>query len=299
MRRKILLSGAVLAAACAGARGGPSPLARRYQGGEILRYRIEGTHATQGIVNSTYRAHAVSTVVQKPGAPVVEEVQWVLSETNGKEIRLPASVLELRQLLSLDPGFRQSIPDLSRYEPALYGPITDLMTFYVDLQFAIRRRLRRPLDRIFEAYGKPASWADGRRVVVGYDCVDFDVSLAELDLPRRLATVLVRHLPPKRGCRDVPAPWMRKPVADGPNNWFQVTRQADGGFMAGAGRENFDAEIRLRLPTGVIESATMHNPVELRQRLCKDAALTDCGEPERVSILRTIALNLVSEGRSP
>jgi len=49
-------------------------------------------------------------------------------------------------------------------------------------------------------------------------------------------------------------------------------------------------EIKLGLDTGRILSATMDNPVDVMERVCDDAALTVCGNPERYSIRRQIAL---------
>jgi hypothetical protein len=60
--------------------------------------------------------------------------------------------------------------------------------------------------------------------------------------------------------------------------------------MAGVGQETLDVEIKVALATGRILSATMDNPVEVMERACNDAALTDCGNPQRYSIRRQITL---------
>jgi hypothetical protein len=70
---------------------------------------------------------------------------------------------------------------------------------------------------------------------------------------------------------------MRKPVSDAQNNWFQVEKKSGGQYDAGVGKETFDAEIEILLPSGAIKSATLFNPVELEQRTCADAALAHCG----------------------
>jgi hypothetical protein len=44
------------------------------------------------------------------------------------------------------------------------------------------------------------------------------------------------------------------------------------------------------LADGRILSATEHNPVEVLQRECQDAALVTCGEPVRFQILRQIEI---------
>ncbi|MCP5118954.1 MAG: hypothetical protein GY953_49740, partial [bacterium] len=90
------------------------------------------------------------------------------------------------------------MPDLRGVEPALIGPITDLMAFYVDLWLAIK--------------SCHLTGADGTRVVIGEDSIDFDITLAELDRPNEVATVVVKHVPPERSAVRLPAAWMREPV---------------------------------------------------------------------------------------
>jgi hypothetical protein len=48
--------------------------------------------------------------------------------------------------------------------------------------------------------------------------------------------------------------------------------------------------IRISLADGRILSATEQNPVEVMQRECQDAALTNCGEPVRFQILRQVEI---------
>jgi hypothetical protein len=60
--------------------------------------------------------------------------------------------------------------------------------------------------------------------------------------------------------------------------------------VAGVGRETFDVTIDVRLSTRAIVTATMDNPVDLVERVCRDASLTTCGEPYRYRILRRISL---------
>lgn len=277
----MVLSSAILSLVLAGpAAAQDSPLKRRYREGEVLNYEIAGSHSMQGKITSTYEAHAEAAVVKGADGVFHEEIRW--TPGGGKE----------RQRLSLDPGFKSAIPNLSKFAPALYGPITDLMTFYVDEQLAIKRGLQKPGDHVYVSYGKPSSWAAGGKVVVGYDCIDFDAALIAVDAAAGLATVVVSHVPPAKGCESVPAEWMRKPVSDTANNWFQIEKTGKARYEAGAGKEVFNALLKIRLPSGVIESATLDNPVELEQRICKDAKLVDCSDSERVRILRKISLSL-------
>jgi hypothetical protein len=69
-----------------------------------------------------------------------------------------------------------------------------------------------------------------------------------------------------------------------------VEHTADEKFIAGAGIENFEAKIRIALPSGRILSATMNNPVDITERTCSDAALTQCADETHYRILRKISL---------
>ena len=67
---------------------------------------------------------------------------------------------------------------LSRVQPGLIGPVTDLLTFYSDLFLAIHGgTLRAPGDRFLFPSPTVSSWADGVRVMIGESEVDFDVRL--------------------------------------------------------------------------------------------------------------------------
>jgi hypothetical protein len=83
---------------------------------------------------------------------------------------------------------------------------------------------------------------------------------------------------------------MTTPVGASKNNWVQVEKGSDGKYIAGVGQETFDVKIKLALATGQILSATMDNPVEVTERACNDAALTDCGNPQHYTIRRQITL---------
>jgi hypothetical protein len=83
---------------------------------------------------------------------------------------------------------------------------------------------------------------------------------------------------------------MRTPVTDVPNNWVQVTKFADGRYIASVGKETFLAQIWLSVASGKIVSAGLENPVEVFERECKDEALTQCGVGTRYQILRQIQI---------
>ena len=73
--------------------------------------------------------------------------------------------------------------------------------------------------------------------------------------------------------------WLTRPVG-----------RADVVHTAEVGKETFEADIKLALPTGRILSASMDNPVDVLARECIDAARTVCGDPVRYRIRRHITL---------
>lgn len=267
-----------------------SPVARHYRDGETLRYTIDGDNSDNGVANDGY--HAAADVVVKKDANGVfhEEFQWSDVKNNGKDETLPPEVRDYRQLLSLDLAYKFGLPDLQKIGAYLGGQSTDAMTFYVDDRLAIgRAELRKPGDHVRIPFGKPASWAR-QNILTGYDCIDFEVAVVAVSSAS--VTLSVRHVPPPAICGDVPADWMKKPVADTVNNWFQVEKK-NGVYEAASGKEVFDATVVVLLPSGVISSATMYNPVLTYGKTCKDAALTDCGPLVKEEILRKIKFSLV------
>jgi hypothetical protein len=267
-----------------------SPVARYYREGETLRYVIDGAHTQDGVLNHSY--HGEADVAVKKGADGVfhEEFRWGALKNDGADIALPPDAADFRQLLSLDRAFKVSVPNLSKVG-IIAGQISDTLTFYVDDRLAISHpELRKAGDRVHIPYGKPSSWAH-QEILTGYDCLDFDVELVALS--SAAATLKVRHVPPPAICGQVPAEWMKKPVADTVNNWFQIEKNEKGLYDAGAGKEVFEAEVVVLLPSGIIRSATMHNPVLIHQKTCRDAALADCGPLSKTEIVREIRFSLL------
>jgi hypothetical protein len=182
-------------------------------------------------------------------------------------------------------------------QPGLIGPVTDLLTFYADLFLATHAgRLREPGDRFFFANPTVGSWADGTRVLIGEDSIDFDIHLTAVDRSSGVATLLVKHVPPKVPKIRIPAEWMREPVAGVPNNWVQV-RKAAGAYIGAVGKETFDVELTIRLSSGEILSATMDNRVEAVERECVDVELSNCGERRPDPTVRRIEMSLTNSGR--
>ncbi len=308
--RALLLVPVFLAAACAGGRiaapsgpaaaispavpSVPSGMARRYTEGEVMKYRLELDYSGSGEPGSVEISSAVITVNKTPDNVFYESIQWTGKSENGAEVRLSTESLEFRQKVSLDPGFKLAIPDLSQVLP-LIEPVVDTLTFYADVQLAVRKGVSPEAGQhLYVAHGMPNSWAGGP-VMVGRDCVDFDITVTDVDAVNNWALLQVLHLPPPGGCGVPPAPWMRTPDTETPNNWYQVRKEADGSYTAGAAVETFDDEIKISLTDGRILSASQVNPLSGEKRVCKDAELTDCGQPQKFSINRRLVLSPYTE----
>ena len=269
----------------------PQPaLARHYQEGEKIAYTISCINHARA-QTTEYEARAEGVVNKDPAGIFVEDLAWTDLQVNDGQVRLSQASRAFREPLSLAPGAKLAVPDLGRVQAALIGPITDLLTFYADAKIAMNQKgLVRAGDHAYVSFGAPNSWADGTRVVIGEDAIDFNVTLQSIDPATQVAIVVVRHLPPQHPQIKLPARWMSTPVSESQNNWVQVEKKSDGTYVAGVGKETFDVELKIALATGRILSATMDNPVDVMERACTDAALTACGSPERYRILREITL---------
>jgi hypothetical protein len=266
---------------------GPNLFTRHYQEGEKLSYHMEATNKDH-VGTKSYEAQADGIVKKDSAGNFYEEYQWSALAWDGKAIPVAP---DFRQVLSLDPGFKPSFPDLQHAGSGLVGPVLDFMTFYVDLGLAIRKGgLNHVGDHVYVPFGRPTSWAAEEGLIIGEDSIDFDITLQKVDRAANTATVLIRHVPPAEPKISLPAPWMHVPVADTPNNWVEVGKSKDGKYVASVGKETFDVVIETSLTDGRILSATMDNPVEVLERECSDAALTSCGEPIRYQIRRLIEI---------
>ena len=265
-----------------------NPLLRHYREGEKLSYKMkavnEGRH---------YEIEADGAVKKDPSG-YYEEYAWSQLNTDPPKATLTGASLAFRQPVTLDPNHPPMMPNLSKLEPLMIGPVTDLMTFYVDLWLAEKTgQLMRAGDHFYVKHGTPASWADGHYVVLGEDSIDFDLTLKDVNQTDNTATLIVRHVVPEKPEIKIPADWMRAPVAGTPNNWVQIQKMPNGKFLAAVGKETFDVEYKLSLADGKILSATMDNPVETIERECSDAALTQCGDQRPHHILRQVSITLV------
>ena len=265
-----------------------SPLTRHYTEGEKLTYRMKGSND-----GWNYEVQANGIVKKNAAGHFIEEYAWSDFKSDAPMTLSPAS-LNFRQTLSLDPAAPPSIPDLSKVQPFLIGPITDLLTIYADLWMAARQStLAHPGDHAYIKLGGPNSWADGNYVILGEDSIDFDLTLKDVNASTQVATLLVKHVPPAQPNVKLPARWMQVPVADTPNNWIDVKKNAAGKYVAEVGKETFDVEIKVSLKDCKILSATLDNPVQARKRECTDASYLDCGKPADHQIHRHIELEIV------
>ncbi len=268
---------------------GQNLLERKYKEGEKLSYSMKASnHERERTLLYEIRADGVVT---KNAEGFVEDFVWSGLVVDGKPVTLPPESRAFHQKLGLTPTSGLGIPDLSKVYPMMIGPITDLLTFYADMLIAKSQgKLAHAGDHFYFKHGTPNSWADGTYVTLGQDSIDFDVTLAEVDQTAKVATVIVRHVPPEKPQIKVPVAWMQPPVADSQNNWVMVSNRGPGKFSAQVGKETFVATLKISLLDGRIISATLYNPAEVLERICSDAALTSCGEPSRFQILRQVQI---------
>lgn len=220
-------------------------LERHYQPNEALAYKMEATN--QGRASTTrYEARVAGRVDRENGGIFAESFHWTSLALNGLPVPLTSASMAAGEVLSLDPKFQLSIPPLNKVQPPLIGPILDLLTFYADVQLAMRQpELTRLGGHVYCPHGTPNSWADGASTVFGQDAVDFDLKISSVERKAQTATLAVRHVPPVQQHISFPAPWMSARAGALPNNWAQVEKADDGGYRAEFGIETFDVQIQL------------------------------------------------------
>ena len=268
---------------------GSGPLARHYRDGDTLTYHMTATNE-----DWRYTADASGTAEKTANGSFVEEFRWTAMTSNGQPYTLTPEMAQFRQPLSLDPNWTPSIPNLTKVDPKMIGPITDLMTFYLDLWIMNKIGIfQHPGDHFLVPNPQASSWADGTQVLIGKSAIDFDLNLQSLDPVKQTAVVVVHHVPPTHPDMQSPAAWMQVPVADTANNWIEVAKTKEGKYEAAAGNETFDDTIIVSTADGRILSASMDNPVVTSGRECDDAALTKCGVAKPHTIHRHIEIALV------
>lgn len=271
-----------------GATPNPNPLLRHYHDGEKLTYHMKGINETWH-----YEIQADGVVRKDSAGTYSEEYRWSHLISDNQETALTPANQDLRQEVTLDPNHNPTFPNLSKVGPQIVGPITDLMTFYIDLWMTVKiGQLVRAGDHFYFKRGTPNSWADGSYVLIGEDSIDFDFTLKDVHPSDNTAILVVRHVPPEKPEIRLPADWMHKPVADTANNWVEVRKIKGGKYLAAIGKESFVVEMKISLKDGKILSGSMDNPVETEERECDDAALVHCGNPKPHHIHRQIEMVL-------
>lgn len=266
---------------------GVGTLQRRYTNGAVSHYLMTGNND-----GWQYTILASDVVKQDSNGRYYEEIRWSDLTSNAQQSLTPAS-LALRQTLSLDdPASYMRVPNLATVQPLLIGPITDTLTIYSDLLLAMQSKLVQPGQTAYVSRTTPNSWADGQRVLLGQDVVDFSLKVESVNPVEHTETLLIQHVPPPALHVVLPAKWMQEPPSAKPNNFVQVSRQGDG-YTAEAGKETFDVRLVVDTRDGRILSATMHNPVSLTVRTCTDRDVTHCGPADPKTTLREISWKLV------
>lgn len=111
-------------------------LHRHYADGVVLHYLMTG-----GNDGWKYTIQAADSVKRDIKGRYYEELSWSDLTSNAQQTLTSAS-LGLRQTMSLDdPGTYMKVPSLENVQPLLIGPITDTLTLYSDLVFAINANL--------------------------------------------------------------------------------------------------------------------------------------------------------------
>jgi hypothetical protein len=146
-----------------------------------------------------YSATARATVRRDPAGKFIEDFQWGDLVSNGAPVALPVARESVRQVLWLRPDAVPTLPDFATIHPRLIGAAADLMNFYADVWLAMQQpALRQAGDRVSVPHGGPNSWADGTRVLLGEDAIDFVLSIEAMDRAKNTITLMVNHVPPER-----------------------------------------------------------------------------------------------------
>lgn len=155
-----------------------NPLHRQSREGETPVYQMNGINE-----NLHYTIQADGVVKKDATGAYFEEYQWSHMESAGQQLPLSEGSVAVRQRITLDPNQNPSMPDLSKVDPKIIGPITDFMTFYSDLWLGNKLGLlKKAGDHFYFRNPMPASsWADGTHVLVGESAIDFDMTLKSVD----------------------------------------------------------------------------------------------------------------------
>jgi hypothetical protein len=170
----IVLAEIVVTSAAQQATTEAGTLHRRYTGGAVSHFLMTGNND-----GWRYTIEATDVVKRDRNGRYYEEIGWSDLTSNAQQTLTPAS-LALRQTVSLDdPSSYMKMPNLATVQPLLIGPITDTLTIYSDLLLAMQSKLAHPGQTAYVPRTTPNSWADGQRVLLGQDVVDFSLKVRE------------------------------------------------------------------------------------------------------------------------
>ncbi|MFC1745855.1 hypothetical protein ACFL35_17820 [Candidatus Riflebacteria bacterium] len=257
--------------------------------------------------NDGKRYQAISRhVVKKKAGTFFEEVTWI-SFKSGKKVIDIKPMKKFVQIISLDQNFKVVFPDIRKIEGKMrkyiVGPIFDLLTFYVDLNpglfYAKIDELENGYPIVFP-FNKKSSWADGQFIILGEDCIDFRVTFQNNKKNKPL--LRVEHIAPESNLDiNLPEKWMNVPIGQGKNNWVQIAKMKNM-FGVSYGYEYFDVHIYIDPEDGKINYASMYNPVERLNRICKEiisknkkiTGIKNCSEATPQHTYRNITIELIN-----
>jgi hypothetical protein len=170
-------------------------LQRRYTAGSVSHYLMTGNND-----GWQYTIEATVVVKRDMNGRYYEEISWSDLTSNAQQPLTPAS-LALRQTVSLDdPASYMRVPNLADVQPLLIGPITDTLTIYSDLLLAMQSKLAHAGQTAYVPRTTPNSWADGKRVLLGQDVVDFSLTVETLNPAENAETLLIQHASSEASC---------------------------------------------------------------------------------------------------
>lgn len=261
-----------------------SILERKYIVGETQKYRILNSYFTNGNPTGGYEGRAISTVKTEAGGVFFEEIQWTKISKNGSSIEIPA---DFRQYVSHDPRFILKLPPLTLSNSAA---LFDTLNFYANYFVAMKSKVQKAGDHDYvDNLGVPATWTDGKTVIFGADCIDFDITL--LSVSGDSASIRVVNTPSKNICNysyPTELTWLSRFMKDTSNNWFNVVDLKNGSFVVQYGLEVINTVINVNLSSGKILSASMHNPVTHQTAICKGLGKDTCGDFKKETLSREV-----------
>jgi len=271
-----------------------SDLTRKYNIGEVYRYRM----TTNVIHNDKWQSTIVAVCELKvmAGSDKIpyEEVKWISKKviTAKDTTEYPEEIKNTSPYrISLHPNGRLDLPPIQ--VAGMTGEITDFNTFYV----AISPRLGiGQLHKQFDSFTKPenvkGNFANGKDILKGEDCLEASSILQRIT--KEEAIIQSDFMPPATQCLQYFTAEMTKPVAGETINNFQMVRaSANNKVNLFYGKEKFNINSTISLKDGKLRSALMNNTLFLQLKLNCNSDYTDCQHTMPFTIDRKIRLELI------